>query len=130
MSIELATAYVSLVPSMKGAQGALSREFGDAGKDGGSAASAAFGDEMAGGAEGAASKFGGLFKAGMVGVGLAAGAVLMKGISDAIDAEASSDKLAGQLGLSPAAATIANDTHKAPNAPSFTLVKNGSVRSV
>lgn len=105
MSIELATAYVSLVPSMKGAQGALSREFGDAGKDGGSAASAAFGDEMAGGAEGAASKFGGLFKAGMVGVGLAAGAVLMKGISDAIDAEASSDKLAAQLGLSPAEAT-------------------------
>lgn len=105
MAVELATAYVSLIPSMRGAQGALTREFGAAGRDGGSAASAAFGDEMAGGAEGAASKFGGLFKAGMVGVGLAAGAVLVKGISDAIDAEASTDKLAAQLGLSPEEAT-------------------------
>lgn len=97
MAVELATAYVSLVPSMRGAQGALTREFGAAGRDGASV----LGDELAGGAEGAASKFGGLFKAGMVGVGLAAGAVLAKGISDAISAEQSTDKLAAQLGLSP-----------------------------
>lgn len=101
MAVELATAYVSLVPSMRGAQGALTREFGAAGRDGASV----LGDELAGGADGAASKFGGLFKAGMVGVGLAAGAVLAKGISDAISAEQSTDKLAAQLGLSPEEAT-------------------------
>jgi len=101
VAIELATAYVSLVPSMRGASGAISRELGAAGKDGGSAASAAFGGELAGGAEGAASRFGGLFKAGMIGVGLAAGAVLAKGVSDALAAESSTDKLAAQLGLTP-----------------------------
>lgn len=90
---------------MRGASGALVREFSAAGRDGGSAASGAFGDEMESGADGVASKFGGAFKAGMAGVALAAGAVLAKGISDAISAEASTDKLAAQLGLSPEEAT-------------------------
>lgn len=64
MSVELATAYVSIVPSAKGMGKALEREMGGGGAAAGDAASASFGEKFSGG-------MGSIGKAAAAGLGVA-----------------------------------------------------------
>lgn len=93
MAIELATAYVSIVPSTKGVRKAIAEEFGGVGDDADDA-----GDQ-------AGERFGGSFaskaKIALAAAGLAIGASLVKGTLDAINQEATNDQLAARLGLDP-----------------------------
>lgn len=95
MAVELGSGYVSIVASAKGIRQSLFDEVEkpakEAGENAGKQASDGFG-----------SKFD--ISAFMVGAGLAAGAVLAKGIFDGMNQEASTDRLAASLGLSEAEA--------------------------
>jgi hypothetical protein len=94
MATELATAYVSIVPSARGFGRKLSQELDGAGFD---AAGKRAGDS---GAEG----FSTAFKSGMAAAGVAAALVLAKSFTDALDLGKANDKFAAQLGLPPARA--------------------------
>ena len=93
MAIELASAYVSIVPSIKGMRQTINDELGDA------ADQAADAGEGAG--DGFTAGFGGKLAAFGAAAGLALGAALTKGTIDAIGREAENDLLAARLGLSP-----------------------------
>jgi hypothetical protein len=91
MAVELATAYVSLVPSARGLTQGIRKELGgldsvgdDAGKKAG---------------DGFSSGFSGILKGGLLAAGAVGAAAVLKGFSDAIGNEAANDKLAAQLGL-------------------------------
>lgn len=94
MAVELATGYVSLVPSARGFAAKVAAELGGELEDVGRKAGADTGGSFLGG-------FAGIAKAGAVGAAVAVGAALVKGVSDAIAAEAGNDRLAAQLGLTP-----------------------------
>lgn len=97
---ELATAYVSLLPSLKG----LRKKTVDGVKGAGDAAGKQFSDEFGGEAEKGGKeggkRFGGaLLAAGVAGAALA-GAAIAKGLGDALEREKLGDKTAAALGLS------------------------------
>jgi hypothetical protein len=91
MAVELATAYVSLVPSARGMSAGLKRELG------GLDSIADDSGRKAGG--GFASGFSGVATAGLLAAGVLAAAALTKGFTDALDQGAAQDKLGAQLGL-------------------------------
>lgn len=96
MATELASAYVSLVPSFRGGAAAIAKELG------GPAAQAA---ESAGdkASEGFASRFSGGLKSALKNLGALAGvAALGDTFLKAMDVEAATDKLTAQLGLTAA----------------------------
>jgi hypothetical protein len=64
MAVELATAYISLVPSARGMTGKLRQELGGAGMDGGDAAAKGFSSRFQSGSSGAMSKVAGGLKVG------------------------------------------------------------------
>ena len=92
MAVEVGMGYVSIVPEVQGfareLQSEVTRPASQAGDQAG---------ERAG--EGFKSKMGGVLKGGLAAIGLAAGAVLMKGFSDALDQTAIEGKLGAQLGV-------------------------------
>jgi len=100
MAVELATAYISLVPSTKGVRKAIAEEFGQGAEDAVDEAGKA--GEGAGGAF--ATGFGAKAKLALVGAGVAIGGLLVKGTMDAIDRQASNAELAASLGLDEATA--------------------------
>ncbi|MFF1820398.1 phage tail tape measure protein [Kribbella sp. NPDC058245] len=107
MSIEVGSAYVSLIPTARGfaakMQSELAGDIGKAGKNLGAQLGQGIGDE-AGTAAGDGTRKGllgrlGAGKALIGGAGLAIGAVLVKGMTDALSADALNAKLSAQLGL-------------------------------
>lgn len=109
MASEVGVAYVRLLPAMEGFSAAVSRQMKGAlsgparkaGKAAGTELGSGIGkgvDGQSGKLSGVASKVGDIFKVGLAAAGLAAGAVLTAGLSQALDAEAAKDKLAAQLG--------------------------------
>lgn len=88
MAVELAAAYVQIVPSARGIQSSLADELtapvGKAGKKAG---------------DGFMSSLGLGLKAGLAGVGIAAGLVFAKGFSEALDRGKSADQVAAAFGL-------------------------------
>lgn len=86
--VELAKAYVSLIPSFKGGKAKIGEELGEPAEEAGEDAG-----EKAG--KGFTSKIGTVLKAGLVGVAALAGAALV----EAMDIEAGTDKMAASLGL-------------------------------
>ena len=108
MATEVGVAYVRILPTTKGLSAAIRKELdGALGKAGqsGNAAGAAIVDGIDSGIDGksgklrgAADKVGGIFKAGLAAAGVAGAAVLTAGLSQALDAEAATDKLTAQLG--------------------------------
>ena len=97
MAVELASGYVSILPSLKGFGKDLARELGQE-LDGLDVGAEGAGDSAGGGF---ASGFGGAAKAGLAAVAIAAAAVFAKGFANALDVEKANDKLAAQLGLPP-----------------------------
>ncbi|TKV61344.1 hypothetical protein FDO65_07025 [Nakamurella flava] len=98
MPVEIASAYVSIVPTLKPLTGNLSRIFQpveQAGQDAGDRAGDNSGKGFLGG-------FGGLIKGGVAGIALAAGAAFTDAFVGAMDAKKSMAKLEGSLGLDPA----------------------------
>ena len=91
MAIELASAYVSLIPSADGMQRAISREL-DLVERESSASGGRAGKGFGGGFASAAVAVG-------AGTGVALGAAVLKGTADAISREAAGDLLASRLGL-------------------------------
>lgn len=91
MAVELATAYISLVPSMRGFSAAVGREMAGVGAVAGQEG------EKAGGKF--SSKFSGVLKSGLAAGGVLAGVALAKGLLDSLDNEKTGDKLAAQLGV-------------------------------
>ena len=87
MAVELATAYVSLVPSFKGAQKVIASELGDS-----SAVSEAGRRSGLGWVKGAAKVLGG---AAIAGIGATAGVALTKGFTRAIQLQEAEAKLTG-----------------------------------
>lgn len=102
-AVELAAAYVSLVPSFEGAQGKITKELVPdlerAGDKAGQGFSSKFSGVLGSGA----------FQAGMAGAGLAVGAALVGGFVSAVEAGDAEAKTAAQLGLDPAEAARAGD---------------------
>ena len=99
ISIEVASAYVSLIPSARGFKTAVERELGGAdatgfGEDAGEQYSTGFGSKLST----AGLLIGGTFAAG-----------LLKGTLDALDRGAQNDLLAAQLGLDPTEAQRVGD---------------------
>jgi len=96
MAIELASAYVSLVPSATGFRKVIDKELGQVG------------DDVSATGEDAGQRFGAGFgsKAALAlgGVGLAIGGALVKGTMDAIDRQGANAQLAASLGLDDATA--------------------------
>lgn len=86
--IELASAYVSLIPSFKGGAGKISEELGGPAKKAGDDAG-----------EKASEGFGSKFKAGIKVAALAAAALIGASLVQGMDVEAATDKLGAQLGL-------------------------------
>lgn len=88
-NVELADAYVSIIPSAKGFKTKLAREIEPdlekAGRDGGDAAADAFEDSFTSGVDGdgIGSKLGGLLKGGMLAGGAVAGAAVVAGFNEA-----------------------------------------------
>lgn len=101
-SVELATAYVNIVPSAAGITDKLRGLFGDLPAEGAKA-----GDESA---TSFFDKFKGRGKELAGAAGVALSAALVKGFSDSAEFEASNDKLAAQLGLPPELAKEMGDT--------------------
>lgn len=93
MAIELTSAYVSLVPTVKGMRRAIDTELDGAGRQAEKA-----GDDAG---DGFTSGFGGKLAAFGAAAGLALGAALVKGTFDAVGREAENDLLAARLNLSP-----------------------------
>lgn len=107
MSAEVGSAYVSLIPTARGfaskMQSELAGDITKAGKDLGSKLGQGIGDE-AGTSAGEGTKKGligrlGAGKALIGGAGLAVGAVLVKGMTDALNQDQLNAKLSAQLGL-------------------------------
>ncbi len=90
---------------LRNALGQFVSEARAAGSDAGDGFTSGMGSEIdssAGGGGGLMGAIGGLgtaLVAGVAAIGLAAGAALTKGMTDAIDAEAANDKLAAQMGI-------------------------------
>lgn len=104
--VNLATAYVRIIPTVEGIQGNLGRMFGDAGDQAGSDFNQGFGQRDPGGAAGE-SFLGGLKgKAllGVAGIAAAAGAAFVDAYNEAVDQRQSEAKLRANLGLEPDAA--------------------------
>lgn len=96
---ELATAYVSLLPSLRGGRKKIVNEVKGAGDEAGKQFSNEFGSEAEkGGKEGGKRLSAGLLAAGVAGAALA-GAAIAKGIGDALEREKLGDKTAASLGL-------------------------------
>ncbi|MFF1377545.1 phage tail tape measure protein [Streptomyces sp. NPDC058308] len=97
MAVEVGMGYVSIVPEVQGFASELQRQVTGpsqgAGNDAGSAAG-----------EGFKSKMGGVLKGGLAAIGVAAGAVLVKGFQNALDQQAIDGKIQAQLGSTPAEA--------------------------
>ena len=106
-AVELAAAYVSLVPSFEGAQGKITKELvpeaQKAGDSAGEVAGKGFGGKFTGflGSSG--------FKAGLAGAAVVVGAALASGFSTALEGADASTKTAAQMGLDPAEAQKAGD---------------------
>lgn len=94
MAVELATAYVSIVPSARGIESLIAKELGAPVESEAKKAGEKSGD-------GFMTSFGKKAAAAAVAVGVAVGAAIAKGVSDAMDAERTTDRLAAQLGLGP-----------------------------
>lgn len=104
---EVGVAYVRLLPSMDGFKADVVRELGDsltkpaqqAGEDAGKAIAKGI-EDGANGADldGITSGIGDKLKLGLAAVGIAGGALLVEGLTSAMDLEATTDKLAAQLG--------------------------------
>ncbi|MEU4005627.1 phage tail tape measure protein [Streptomyces albidoflavus] len=92
MAVEVGMGYVSIVPEVQGFARELQNEVTRPAAQAGDRAG-----EQAG--EGFKSKMGGALKGGLAAIGLAAGAVLMKGFSDAIDQTAVEGTLGAKLGV-------------------------------
>jgi phage-related minor tail protein len=92
-AVELAVGYISIIPEMRGVapvvRNSLGEAEGEAGRSGRN-----MGDQMSSG-------IGSTMKKAMVGVGVAAGALLAKGLSATIEKEVSVDKLNASLGSTP-----------------------------
>lgn len=104
---EVGVAYVRLVPSMDGFKADVVRELGDsltkparqAGEDAGKALAKGLEDGVNGAdLDSVTSGIGDKLKLGMAAVGVAGGALLVEGLTSAMDLEATTDKLAAQLG--------------------------------
>lgn len=93
MSVEIASAYVSIIPTFKGIDSKLNDMFSSIAKQG-DKAGADSGDSFLGGFKGKAL-------AGIAGVGLALGATLMDAYTEALDVKKSQAKLQASLGISP-----------------------------
>ncbi|MEV0445454.1 phage tail tape measure protein [Streptomyces spectabilis] len=91
MAVEVAVAYVSVVPTVQGFAQRLEREVTGPAQGAGDAAGTQAG-------EGFKSKMGGILKGGLAAIGVAAGAVLIKGFKDALDQGAINGKIQAQLG--------------------------------
>lgn len=97
MAVEVGMGYVSIVPEVEGFASQLQRAVTGPAADAGQEAGGAAG-------EGFTGKMGGFLKGSLVGVGLAAGAVLVKGLMDAIDQTAINGKIQATLGSTEAEA--------------------------
>lgn len=96
---ELATAYVSLLPSLRGGRKQIVNQVKGAGDEAGKQFSNEFASEAEkGGEEGGKRLSGALLTAGVAGAALA-GAAIAKGIGDALEREKLGDKTAASLGL-------------------------------
>ncbi|QGZ16908.1 tape measure protein [Arthrobacter phage LittleTokyo] len=99
-AVELAAAYVSLVPSFQGAQGTIAKqlipEAESAGDKAGDVAGKGFGSKFSGFLASPA------FAAGLLGGAAVLGAAVVKGFSSAVEAADASKKLAAQMALDPA----------------------------
>ena len=96
---ELATAYVSLLPSLRGGRKKIVNEVKGAGDEAGKQFSNEFGNEAEkGGKEGGKRLSGALLTASVAGAALA-GAAIAKGVGDALEREKLGDKTAASLGL-------------------------------
>lgn len=102
-------AFVQIVPSMRGASRAITQELGrnltrplrQAGEQGGADLTAGVTDGMSrskGAMSSAVGRLGDILKTGLAAAGLAAGALLVVGLSTAFEQEAATDKLVAQLG--------------------------------
>ena len=89
-AVELAVGYISIIPEMRGVGPAVRRSLGEAENEAGRAGRN-MGDQMSEG-------IGSTMKKAMVGAGVAAGALLAKGLMDSMDKEVSVDKLSASLG--------------------------------
>jgi phage-related minor tail protein len=97
--MELATAYVSLLPSLRGGRKKIVNEVKGAGDEAGKQFSNEFGNEAErGGKEGGKRLSGALLTASVAGAALA-GAAIAKGVGDALEREKLGDKTAASLGL-------------------------------
>lgn len=97
---ELATAYVSLLPSLRGGRKQIVNQVKGAGDEAGKQFSNEFaGEAEKGGKEGGKRLSAGLLAAGVAGAALA-GAAIAKGVGDALEREKLGDKTAASLGLS------------------------------
>ncbi|AYN56832.1 tape measure protein [Arthrobacter phage Andrew] len=106
-AVELAAAYVSLVPSFEGAQGAITKQLTPAAKAAGDEAG-----DVAG--KGFGAKFSGVlgsgaFKGAMVGGAAAVGVALAGGFAMAVEGADAGAKVAASLSLNPAEAKKAGD---------------------
>ncbi len=121
---EVGVAYVRLLPSMEGFASDVKGELADALTKPARQAGEDAGKELAKGLkdgagdadlDGITSGIGDKLKLGLAAVGLGAGALLTKGIADAMDLEATTDKLAAQIGTGFAedAGKVAGDLYKA-----------------
>jgi phage-related protein len=96
---ELATAYVSLLPSLRGGRKQIVNQVKGAGDEAGKQFSNEFGSEAEkGGKEGGKRLSGALLTASVAGAALA-GAAIAKGVGDALEREKLGDKTAASLGL-------------------------------
>ncbi|GGR71329.1 hypothetical protein GCM10010252_07070 [Streptomyces aureoverticillatus] len=94
MGVEVGVGYVSVVPELQGFGRRLESEVtGPADAAGQNAGGTA--------GEGFKSKMGGVLKAGLAGIGVAAGAVLLKGFTNALDQSRINGKIQAQLGSTP-----------------------------
>lgn len=97
MAVEVGMGYVSIVPEVQGFARELQSEVTRPAEQAGDQAGEAAG-------EGFQSRMGGVLKAGLAGIGIAAGALLVKGFTDALDQTAIEGKLGAQLGATEAEA--------------------------
>lgn len=110
--VNLATAYVRIIPTVEGIQGSLGRMFGDAGDQAGGDFNRGFGQRDPGGSAGE-SFLGGLkgkAMLGVAGIAAAAGAAFVDAYNEAVDQRQSEAKLQGNLGLEPDAARALGKT--------------------
>ncbi|GGV54223.1 phage tail tape measure protein [Streptomyces spectabilis] len=94
MAVEVGVGYVSVVPEVQGFGQRLQQEVTGPADAAGQGAGGAAG-------EGFKSKMGGVLKAGIAGIGVAAGAVLVKGFQNALDQQSINNRIQAQLGSTP-----------------------------